>query len=87
MVDHKLWIKSLILSFALSLSNAQLTAELLESEARVVELEAALDQCLNPPPPPTQCSDGIDNDGDGRIDLEDRQCENSEQNSEKHPNR
>ncbi len=27
--------------------------------------------------PPTQCSDGIDNDGDGKIDTEDTDCSNS----------
>ena len=48
---------------------------------------AELDVCLNPPIPPTQCSDGIDNDGDGSIDLEDRQCLSAEQDSEKHRNR
>ena len=37
------------------------------------------------PPPPTQCSDGVDNDGDGRIDLDDRQCKSSDQDSETHP--
>ena len=68
-------------------SNEQLTTELLETEARVDELEIALDQCLNPPAPPPQCSDGIDNDGDGKIDLEDRQCLNADQDSEKHRNR
>jgi hypothetical protein len=47
---------------------------------RAAELEIALDQCLNPP---TQCSDGIDNDGDGFIDLEDPQCLNAGQDSEK----
>jgi hypothetical protein len=38
-------------------------------------------------PPPTQCSDDIDNDGDGLIDLDDRQCKSPDQKSEKHPNR
>ena len=33
----------------------------------------------------TQSSDGIDNDGDGRIDLDDRQCRSLDQNSERHP--
>ena len=37
--------------------------------------------------PPTQCSDGIDNDNDGWIDLEDRQCRSPDQNSEKNRNR
>jgi hypothetical protein len=65
-------------------ANAQLTTDLLASQVRVAELEIALDQCLNPP---TQCSDGIDNDGDGKIDLEDRQCLSAEQDSEKKRNR
>ena len=39
------------------------------------------------PPPTPQCSDGIDNDGDGQIDSDDRQCRSPEQTSEKHPNR
>ncbi len=30
-----------------------------------------------PPPPPTQCADGIDNDMDGAIDLDDAGCENA----------
>jgi hypothetical protein len=64
-------------------ANAQLTTDLLASQVSVAELEVALDQCLNPPTPPTECSDGIDNDGDGRIDLEDRQCLSAEQDSEK----
>ena len=38
-------------------------------------------------PPPTQCSDGVDNDDDGWIDLEDHQCRDASQNSEKHPKR
>lgn len=37
------------------------------------------------PPPPTQCSDGVDNDGDGLIDLDDHQCRSAGQNSETHP--
>ena len=68
-------------------ANAQLTAELLTSQARIATLETALDQCLNPPAPPTQCSDGVDNDGDGSIDLEDRQCLSAGQDSEKNRNR
>jgi hypothetical protein len=68
-------------------ANAQLTTDLLASQVRVAELEIALDQCLNPPIPPTQCSDGIDNDGDGSIDLDDRQCLNADQDSEKNRNR
>ncbi len=68
-------------------ANAQLTTDLFASQVRVAELEIALDQCLNPPIPPTQCSDGIDNDGDGSIDLEDRQCLNADQDSEKNRNR
>ena len=65
-------------------ANAQLTTDLLASQVRVAELEIALDQCLNPP---TQCSDGVDNDCDGSIDLADRQCLSAEQNSEKKRNR
>ena len=34
---------------------------------------------------PTQCSDGIDNDADGRIDLDDKQCKSAEQQSESDP--
>jgi hypothetical protein len=37
-----------------------------------------------PPPPPPQCSDGIDNDGDGKIDLADKQCRDAADNDEKH---
>ncbi len=42
----------------------------------------------NPPPPPppptkTQCSDGMDNDGDGLIDLKDPGCSSALDNDEK----
>lgn len=36
-----------------------------------------------PPPPVAQCADGLDNDGDGKIDLSDKQCRNSTDNDEK----
>ena len=36
-------------------------------------------------PAATQCSDGIDNDADGRIDLDDKQCKSAEQQSESDP--
>ena len=50
----------------------------------LAEMDQALadHQCVNPP---TQCSDGIDNDGDGRIDLADRQCRSTDQDSERNP--
>ena len=50
----------------------------------LAEMDQALadHQCVNPP---TQCSDGIDNDGDGRIDLADRQCRSADQDSESNP--
>jgi len=35
--------------------------------------------------PVTQCSDGIDNDVDGAIDLNDRQCKSAADTSESHP--
>ena len=35
-----------------------------------------------PPPPTTQCSDGADNDGDGRVDLADRGCTNAQDDDE-----
>jgi hypothetical protein len=54
--------------------------DLAECEVNLDQALAELDVCLNPP---TQCSDGIDNDGDGKIDLEDRQCLSAEQDSEK----
>lgn len=37
------------------------------------------------PIPRPQCSDGIDNDGDGRIDLDDAQCRNANDNDEAVP--
>ncbi len=40
---------------------------------------------VQPIPEPTQCSDGIDNDADGRIDLDDKQCKSAEQQSESDP--
>ena len=33
----------------------------------------------------TQCSDGIDNDGDGKIDLADPGCANASDNNETDP--
>ena len=36
----------------------------------------------NETPPATQCSDGVDNDGDGLIDLSDPGCANAEDNDE-----
>ena len=36
-------------------------------------------------PPTTQCSDGIDNDGDGHIDLADPDCINGEDDDESTP--
>jgi hypothetical protein len=35
-----------------------------------------------PPPPPRQCADGLDNDGDGRIDMADPGCANPEDDNE-----
>lgn len=35
--------------------------------------------------PPPQCSDGIDNDGDGRIDMNDRGCESPGDDDESDP--
>lgn len=64
--------------------------ELAQCEMDLADALEELDMCQNPPPPPMpdpECSDGIDNDGDGAIDLEDRQCRSADQVSEKHPNR
>lgn len=36
-------------------------------------------------PVPPQCSDGVDNDGDGRVDLADPQCRNANDNDEANP--
>jgi hypothetical protein len=58
-----------------------------QCEADLQQALGELDLCLNPPVPPTQCSDGVDNDGDGWIDLEDRQCLSADQDSEKNRNR
>ncbi len=61
---------------------------LVELDQALADHQAELDQaladhqCVNPP---TQCSDGIDNDGDGRIDLADRQCRSADQDSERNP--
>ncbi|HEY2980685.1 MAG TPA: hypothetical protein VGJ22_05860 [Anaerolineales bacterium] len=35
-----------------------------------------------PPPPPAQCTDGVDNDGDGLVDMSDRNCRNPDDNTE-----
>lgn len=35
--------------------------------------------------PPTACADGLDNDGDGRVDLNDPGCMNAEDNDETDP--
>lgn len=37
------------------------------------------------PPPVTQCSDGIDNDGDGKVDLADPGCSSASDNDETDP--
>ncbi len=58
-----------------------------QCESDLDEALADLDMCMNPPAPTPQCSDGIDNDGDGFIDLFDRQCRSADQDSERHPNR
>ncbi|MBU1899136.1 hypothetical protein KKB55_15460, partial [Myxococcota bacterium] len=34
------------------------------------------------PPPPTACADGVDNDGDGLVDLDDPGCANASDNNE-----
>jgi hypothetical protein len=60
---------------------------LAQCEVDLEQVIAELDVCLNPPVPPTECSDGLDNDGDGSIDIEDRQCLSPEQDSEKNRNR
>jgi RTX calcium-binding nonapeptide repeat (4 copies) len=41
-------------------------------------------QCGTPPPPPggAQCEDGVDNDGDGQIDMADPECSSPTDNSE-----
>lgn len=36
-------------------------------------------------PPPPACSDGVDNDGDGQIDMADPGCTNPQDNDEKNP--
>ena len=35
-----------------------------------------------PPPPPLQCADGVDNDGDGNVDLADLGCSSEEDDDE-----
>lgn len=43
----------------------------------------AVDDDTPPPPPPPQCSDGVDNDGDGKIDFpDDPGCESPDDDSE-----
>jgi hypothetical protein len=37
------------------------------------------------PPPPTQCDDGVDNDGDGLIDLNDPGCDDAADDDETDP--
>jgi hypothetical protein len=41
--------------------------------------------CEVPPPPPTQCSDELDNDGDEGVDLNDSGCDSAQDNSENTP--
>ena len=38
--------------------------------------------CDNTPPPPAKCSDGLDNDGDGKIDSTDPGCSGSDDSDE-----
>ena len=39
----------------------------------------------SPPPPPAQCADGKDNDGDGKVDLNDSGCSGASDNDETDP--
>jgi hypothetical protein len=41
------------------------------SVARMITLDPSVPP---PPPPPKQCEDGVDNDGDGKVDLADPGC-------------
>ena len=55
--------------------------ELAQCEMDLTQAVADLDICLRP-----QCSDGIDNDGDGRIDWpDDKQCKSPNEGSELKP--
>ncbi len=55
------------------------------SEPVTITVLAKNDGGNNPPPPPakTQCSDGIDNDGDGLVDMTDPGCSSPQDNDEK----
>ena len=37
------------------------------------------------PPPAPRCDNGVDDDGDGAIDLDDRQCKSAADNDESRP--
>jgi hypothetical protein len=51
-----------------------------------VPFDPQIDYCSQnnnqPPPTITQCSDGIDNDGDGLVDLADPDCDSAQDNTE-----
>jgi hypothetical protein len=40
---------------------------------------------MTPVPPQTECSDGIDNDSDRYVDMQDPQCRNQQDNNESKP--
>lgn len=41
-----------------------------------------VDAVVDAAPPAVQCADGLDNDGDGRVDLDDRGCRTAEDDNE-----
>src|SRR6185503_6636994 len=49
------------------------------SGARMFTLDPS---AVPPPPPPKQCADGLDNDGDGKIDLADPGCATASDDNE-----
>jgi hypothetical protein len=68
---------------------AQLQGDLAAAQSQIVQLQGDLAQCQSDlaecrTPPLPECSDGVDNDGDGRIDFpSDRQCKSANDTSEK----
>ncbi len=55
--------------------------ELAQCDEDLTQAIANLEICLTP-----QCSDGLDNDGDGRIDWPaDKQCKSPDEDSERRP--
>ena len=55
-------------------NNLQLLGKFIQNDGGVIDPFTITKQVVNPPLTETQCTDGIDNDGDGDTDAEDTDC-------------